>query len=385
MPPRFCCCDVCPIGDDNFDRPDSALPGPNWHIISGTGAIVSNKIEVSGNVATTLCHPSTYQLGSHIATFKLVNVRTVTYYEVGVGHPVSSTWRVEFIPSDIDTINAKILVRVYGSEGWQEQSVPWPVEGGLSANVITANVCYEPGALIRGGIGIVPQVDNHIDLQGWEDNCYNVSGTNVGNFFFLEGHFDDFSFETTILDNWDCPICGCFCFKRAGGAKDWNGYPPVLYLNLELTAGDCASLDGLSIPMYQGLASPTYYSQKQAWFSEVLSCGGFNYTFILECSPIVKDGNNWFNYLSLRIGDGSYFSSNVIFEWAVVDNGISTKFPSFGLSTCDPLSLVYEDLKIKSFVAPCGPMGEMGHVPFCCVGGCYPSPPDIRLRVTVTE
>lgn len=285
----------------------------------------------------------------------------------------------------MDTINARINVRVFGSEGWREQSVPWPSTDGVSNNIVEAQVCYEPGALLRGGIGVIPQVDNNLNLAGWEDNCYNVSGTNVGNFFFLEGHFDDFYFETTILDNYDCPICGCFCFKRTGATRDYNGYPATLYVNFEESTGSCTSMDGLSVPMFQGIGGPTYYSQKQSWFSNVLSCGGFNYTLILDCTPIVKNGTNWFQYVSLRLGDGIYFPSTVLFQWAIVDADINTKFPSFELSTCEPLSLVFPDLKVNSFVAPCGPMGEMWHVPFCCVGGCYPTPPDIRLKVTVTE
>jgi hypothetical protein len=173
-------------------------------VISGDGEIVGNKIEVDGNVATTICHPPEYELGSHIATFDLVGARTLTYYEVGVGHPITSTWRVEFLPLEKDTINARILVRVYGSEGWREQAVPWPSTEGVSNDRVTAQVCYEPGALLRGGIGVIPQVDNNINLAGWEDNCYTVSGQSVGNWQHRNG--TDSSGRAVAFVEFDQPV-----------------------------------------------------------------------------------------------------------------------------------------------------------------------------------
>lgn len=398
MPTKRCCCGAqsCVLGSDDFNRPSSTEPGPKWRVLSGDADIVDNYIEVTGagaKVATTICHPAAYDLGSLIATFTLVNVRTTSLFEVGVGDPVNSPFRVQFVPSGMDTVNAKITVRVLGSAGWEESEVPWPVSNlGTSANTIeNAQVCYEPKAILRGGIGVVPRADTCIELQGWEAACYTVSGgPNVGNFFFTAGSFDDFVFETTILDNWDCPSCGCFCFKRTGTEKDWNCYPTVICLTLELATGTCdGGINGLTIPLYQGFASTTRYPEKLRWFSEVQNCAnGGNYTFVAECTSITKDGTNWFAALSLRMADGNYISSNIIFNWVVPETN-NAKLPDFNLSTCDPLYLVYPGLKVNSFVAPCGPPappGTMGYYPFCCpTTTCYPSPPDIQFNAIITE
>lgn len=397
MPTKRCCCGTvnCQLGFDNFNRADSATPGPKWHVLSGTGAIVDNHIEVSGagaKVATTICHPSAYVLGSLIATFKLVDVRSIGLFEVGVGDPQNSNWRVQFVPSGMDTFGAKITVRVFGSAGWEESEVPWPTSVlGTSADTIDAQVCYEPKGLLRGGIGIIPRVDTCIELGGWEAACYSLGGgVTVGNFFFTAGNFDDFAFETTILDNFNCPVCGCFCFKREGTTKDWNCYPSVICLTLELTTGTCTGgIDGLTIPLYQGFASPTYYPEKIRWFSEVQTCsGGASYTFIAECSQIVRDGTNWFQALSLRMADSSYLPSTVVFNWLVPEPN-NAKLPAFGVSTCDPLYLVYPGLKVNSFIGPCGPPappGTMGYYPFCCpITECYPTPPDIQFNAIITE
>lgn len=396
MPPRICCCENCIIGSDNFNRPNNSNLGPKWIKVSGDAEIKDNHIEVVPNskIATTACHNPLYTLGSLIARFRLVNLRTVGLFEVGVGDPSSSPWRVQFIPSLMDTPGAKITTRVFGSDGWEEAEIPWPISVfGTSANEMNAEVCYEPKAILRGSLGVVPRVDARIELLGWEDNCYpSISGA-VGNFFWTAGHFDDFEFETTILDKWDCPACGCFCFKRTGNTKDWNGYPIVICLTLELTdimgPSDCLSLDNLTIPLYQGFASTTKYPEKLRWFSEILTCQtGFQYAFIAECNSIVKNGTNWFNALTLRMTDSNYFPSTVIFDWEVPEPN-NAKLPDFGLSTCDPLYLVYPNLKLQSFFAPCGPPsppGTMGYYPFCCGGSvCYPTPPLVKFRAVITE
>jgi hypothetical protein len=381
---KRCCCSSfpCLLGTDTFDRADSSDPGPQWHIVSGTGAIVSGQLHVSGVVATTICHPPSHTNGSWVALFELRNMRIVTLYEVGAGDPLTSGYYVRFEPMNMDTAGAIIRVTVVGSTTETFDYV-WPSGMGGSVDFIEAQVCYEPGGLLRGSIQ-PPAVDVCIPHGGAA--CYLDGSTEIGGFFFKEGHFDDWLYYESIIDNFDCQPCGCFCFRREGSLKEWSCYPEVLYLNLSVTTGFCSEFDGLSIAMTQGeLAPGDGYPEKAKWFSGILTCGGFNYTFVLECSTIVKDGTNWLQALRLRITDSSYVNSTVLFQWAEPTDAGSTREADYTLSACDPLALVFPGLKVNSFFGPCGD-GSFGHFIFCCggVATCEPTPLDIQIQVTVT-
>jgi hypothetical protein len=388
--PKHCCCDVeCELGSDDFNRPDSASPGPLWKLISGTGAIVDNHIEVDGVVVTRICHPSYAIHGSFIARFDLVNLRTVSIFEVGVGDPPGSAYKVEFEPKDMDTPSAKITVTVTGIT-IDTFDYPWPNDsGGNSVNTISASVCYEPGALLRGSIGIPPPIDVCISPGG--DNCYSHGGDPVGGFFFKKGHFDNWSYEMTILDDFDCPPCGCFCFRRAGASKEFSCFPETLCLNFEVVEGTCPELDGKVITLYQGQASPADgFPEKVRWYSEVEECNSNEYTFILECTPIVQDGTNWLYAPSLRMASGNYITATTLFNWVdPTTPGGMTRLADYAQTTCEPLNIVYPGLRVNSFFGSCGPPyppGVNGHRLFCCPSGeCTPSPVVLELDLTVTE
>lgn len=384
MAPRKCCCNVgCPIGDDDFNRADSLVPGPKWKLMSGTGSIVGNKIEVDGVVATTLCHPPSAVNGSYIATFRLINLRTVSLFEVGVGDPNTSTYYVRFEPSLMDTIDAKITITVVGSYT-ETFDFAWPGGYAGSDNEIDATVCYLPGAILRGSIGVPPPVDSCIPATG--DDCYMSGPDPVGGFSLKKGHFDNWNYETTILDIFSCSPCGCFCFKRSGALKEFACFPASMCLNFEVTEGFCPELDGKVITMTQGNLQPNDgHPEKKSWFSAVQTCGGNQYAFVLDCTTITKDGTNWFIALTLRITGSNYADSNIIFNWIDPSVGLSTRNADYATSTCDPLNLVYPGLLVNSFFAPCGYPGEFGHYLFCCPdAGCEPTPMYVAIALTVT-
>jgi hypothetical protein len=213
----------------------------------------------------------------------------------------------------------------------------------------------------------------------------------VGGFFFVSGRFDNWTYDTTILDNFNCDPCGCFCFKREGLLKEFACFPDILTVNFELTDGDCSTLDGFSLTLEKGQLSPGDGTpSKLKWFSDVQTCSygaGGTWAMVLECTPITKDGTNWLLAPSLRITDGSYISSTTVFIWELTAG--STVTPSFDLSTCNPLSMVYEGLKVQSQFGPCGAPGQFGYFPFCCPipagQDCYTSIPNIKFKITVTE
>jgi hypothetical protein len=386
MPPRRCCCGVsCKLGSDDFDR---EVIGNQWHVVSGEWSIVDNHLEGVGEgiLATTICHPDRYIYGSWIGSFDLVNVRTQTRFAVGGGNPNSSGYYIEYIPSGIDTLDAKITVRVVG-DNTEEYDFPWPVDfNGQSANQVRAYACYLPGAIIRGHIGPAPEVDACISIGGAQP-CY-PGDPDLGNFFFIEGHFDNWNYESTLIDDFNCPPCGCFCFKRSGNEKEFSCLPDQMTAVFELITGECSALDGLEVTLFKGTASPNDGTPtKQRWFSEIQSCyeGGTEFTLVLECETISKDGMNWFWAPALRIGNILYQPSTIVFNWSDPYKQ-GTALPFYSLSTCEPLSLVYGDLIVQSMFGPCGEPGQFGYFPFCCdlpYDGCYETPPDIRLRVTV--
>jgi len=389
MPPRFCCCETsCILGTDDFQRVDNADPGPKWKIISGTGAIVSNHIEVNGIVATTICHPVGHDNGSYIARFDLVNCRTVSTFRIGVGDPTApSPYEVKFEFSGMDTPGAAILVTVVGTTTVSFSHL-WPLDVlGDSANVVPVSICYEPGALLRGSVGTPPQVDTCIPGPGAA--CYVSGADDVGGFFWKLGHFDNWDYQETILDNFNCDPCGCFCFRRQGALKEFSCYPVKLYLNFLLVSGTCSELDGISIEMTQGELSPgDGYPQKQSWFSEVLECDGNQYAFVLDCTVMTIDGTNWFQALSLRLTDSVYVNATTLFNWVTPSVNLSTRDAEYATSTCDPLLLNFPGLTVNSFFANCGDPYDPtrnGHFVFCCPSnGCSATAQSVTLDLTVT-
>lgn len=394
MAPKLCCCG-CYLGDDNFDRADSSDPGPKWHIVSGTGAIVSNTIEVDGNVATKICHPPQYEYGSWIVHMKLVGLRTWDYHEIGAGDPTSSPYRIQWVPSGMDTGSPIITIRIHDGTEWHEFEQTWN-----NLDELEVTCCYQPGAMIRAMAGPDPWLDVCIPLSP-HDYCYEDEGEVIGNFFFTYGKFDNWTYEATIIDDILCNPCGCFCYLYypEDDIEEWNCYPRELTLHLELQTGDCAELDTLTYTLTQGQVAPSAtYPQKLAWFSaNPLTCSetGTTYTFKATCVPIESGDGYFFLGLALTICAVDYVDSSVVFQW-VEPAGIgyvsaTTRYPDPTVSRCDPLNLVYPDMKIQSFTGPCLFGGSIitGYFPFCCgvtgPASCYDTPPDIRFKVRITE
>ena len=369
------------LGTDDFDDLSQ------WKVISGSAAIVSGHIEVNGIVATRICHPTGHDNGSYIARFDLVNCRTVSTFKVGVGNPTTpSPYEVKFEFSGMDTGVAAILVTVIGTTT-DSYSLAWNSTLGLSNDTVSVSICYEPGAILRGSVGTPPAVDVCIPAGGAA--CYVSGADNVGGFFWKEGSFDNWTYEGTILDNFGCDPCGCFCFKREGALKEFSCYPEVLHLNFRLVSGTCSELDGISIEMIQGQLAPgDGYPEKQSWYSAPQTCDGNNYAFVLDCTSMTVDGTNWFIALSLRLTDNVYTNATTLFNWVTPSVNLSTRDADYATSTCVPLLLNFPGLTVNSFFGNCGDPYDPtrnGHFVFCCPSnGCSATPQSVTLDLTVT-
>lgn len=389
MPPKICCCDEpgCPLGEDDFNRANANPPSGSWREITGEFEILGNTVNTitPGKLATTICHPSWATEGSFRADFDLVDLRSRSIFSVGAGDPDASTYRVTFEPMDMDTPGAKIRVTVIG-DVTDSFDYLWPNDGfGDSVNTLRAHICFLPGVMLRGSIGQPPAVDVCAVLHG--GTCFTSGGVNVGAFFFVDGRFDNWTYETLIIDNFECSPCACFCFRREGSAKEFSCLPAELCLNFEVVDGYCPDLDGKVITLYQGEASPVDgYPEKLRWYSEVQDCGGNQYTFILTCTVVVKDGNNWLYAPSLRMAAGNYILPTTLFNWLdpTVPGGM-TRDADYDQTTCEPLNMVYPGLTVNSFVGPCDDTLP-GNYLFCCPSTPCARPADyLEIDLTVTE
>ena len=384
MPPRRCCCG-CELGSDDFNR---ATLGSGWKVISGSGAIInSDYLAVSAAVvATTICHPAASTNGSYIAEFTLRNCRSVSTFEIGVGNPTTpSPYYVKWEMLNRDAINATIRISVNGTTLEVFDHI-WPADpiAGGSADTVRVKVCYEPGALLRGSIGIPPTIDTCLPAGGAA--CYVSGADNVGGFFFKNGHFDDWTYTQTIIDDFDCEPCGCFCFRRSGSTKDFSCYPKTLHLNFTLSLGTCAALSGISIPMTQcNLAPGDNYPEKISWKTAIQTCSGNEYAFVLDCATIVKNGTNWLMAPTLRMTDNRYIDATTLFNWITPSINLSTRDADYATSTCTPLLLSYPGLVLNSFAVPCGPPGSFGFQLFCCPASpCTATPELVTFGLSVT-
>ena len=400
MPPAICCCPGCELGTDNFDRADANPPSGRWYEISGDWAIDDQYLidnDTPGILATTICHPPIYDDGSWIANFKLREVRSRSLFHIRAGHPQTSPYEVKYEPSGIDSPTAKITVTVIGPGGLEDSvEHPWPVDEitGDSADEVDVFACYQPGVTLRASIGSfggqVPVAQICIE----EDNgapCYKVSGNDVGNFSWLEGAFDDWEYFTTIIDDLDCPACGCLCVKGLKPDDQYNPerkcFPDELMATFELIESD---VDASECPLNDfEVVLSRFGNDNEEWISEDQTLCSNTFALKLNCENF-DDGDQVFRALTLQLlNSTSDPTAAIVFAWEDPDfgNGESAAIrnPDVEESTCEPISLVYNRLKLACFFGPCSYPGTSGQIPFCCDQLCLTECPTIIYKVTITE
>lgn len=396
MPTRRCCCISCFLGDDEFARADANPPTGRWHVVSGEFEILDESVSTidPGVLATTICHRPVHDEGSFIANFRLINLRTLSIFKVRAGKPDTSDYEVHYEPLDMDTPSASIRVTVYGDAGdTATVTHPWPVDNsGNSVDEHNAFCCYQPGVMLRGSIGSfsgqVPVPGVCVTDPGAP--CWTVGGVDVGNFSFLEGRFDDWSYEVTATDDLNCSPCGCFCLRGEQPTDrfdpDKSCFPATIKAIFQLTsssvyAGGCP-LNDLEVDLVETDADRT------EWVSTTQNACGT--TFALKASCVTLDsGNRAFRALTLTLLDVSGGGPGAVaFQWLDPDfaNGetAANRFPNYEESTCDPLGLVYKDLKLSCQYGSCGdPLDptRLGFIPFCCNSLCLDACPTILYDV----
>jgi hypothetical protein len=396
MAPRRCCCIKCELGTDGFNRIDANPPSGKWHEVSGEFEILSNTVNsiTPGVLATTICHQPIHDEGSFIANFQLVDLRTRGIYKVRAGKPDTSDYEVHFEPIDVDLPTARIRVTVFGDAA-ETVTVehPWPVDFfGFSVNVHDAFICYQPGVHLKGSIGSfaglppVPQVC--VTSPG--SHCWSVGGENVGNFSFLEGRFDNWTYRVTAIDDLTCEPCGCFCLRGEMPTDrfdpDKGCFPETIKAIFEIESSDvyltdCA-LSALEVDLVE------FDEDRTEWISTAQTVCGTTFRLKANCETFDFD-NTAFRGLTLTLLDALGFPAAIVFQWHEPDilagESPTNRFPDYEESSCDPLGLVFKGLRLSCFFGQCPgqPPGTLGFIPFCCNNQCFTSCPQIFYKVTL--
>lgn len=404
MPPRFCCCD-CLLGEDDFGPPLTASPSVDgdWKLISGTASISDGKAVVDGILATTICHPSVYELGSFEAFFDISNPSGGDQVIFTGGDPNSPkvTVTIEFtgfsgsgtIDVTIDSDDEDVTPLSYGFQ------YNWPV-----AQTIGVQFCYAPGleatvVLSANSSNFTPSHTVCLDTNN-ADYCWTSGADNVGNFAFRKGTFDNWSYFVHWVDRKDCDFCSCFCrILDATGAVEYQCLPQEI--NVTLTGdSECSGIDGTYIMKQRDRsdapldAAPSVdlYPEKVSWITDPITCpDSTTQKFILElrCIGTGKadiDEVPQFTMVCVAWNTAGSPGSNFGFDCDDPDTTDCAVAGTDNISeascvsgTCDPLSLTFPDLRENSYNQSAGNSCCGG---FVDSGGSFE--PDVRIGVEVT-
>jgi len=386
MGPRRCCCNLaCLIAEDDFNRADSADPGPLWYAPEEAAEIDDNAIRVSA--LTSIRCVQNNPLGSVVATFKMIDAATDGTFRIKVGDPAGD---LDVLVEFAGTAGAggTMTVTLLGVGPGLSWEYPW------DNAVEELQVCYHPTEQFSARPTQRTNQSEHpaaitTCINTTAERCWDRGTEEVGNFHFVEGYFDDFELQVHGLEKRGCPNCDCYCDDDI----DVSCVPASLLLHLEsIGAYDCAGIDGaytLTQRRSIGLSptsDPTLedWPEKRTWVSGDIGCPGGNYTlqFILTCT------GNTFGLLVYRRESGG---SPVWYSALGFDrDDPDTINPSTGGDTgntsdadvsfyeCDPISMSFPDIVEDMYT---------GAEDSCCGGGISSGgeDPPARWSVLITE
>lgn len=395
MAPRRCCCNAgCELGLDLFDRADANPPSGSWHEISGNWSLTNQYITDNGTegvLSTTICHPVLYDEGSWIANFRLMEVRSREKFIVRAGNPLSPAYEVWYEPLDMDQPSARIKVTVVALGVEVSVEHPWPVDRlGGSADAVNAFACYQPGVMLRASIGsfsgMVPVAAICIGNAGV--NCHTVSSVQVGNFSFIKGAFDNWQYWATAIDNINCPPCGCYCLKgllpEDRYEPERSCFPDQMKAVFQLIESDIVDPD-CPLNDFEILLNP-FGNNRDTWLSGNATICTTTFAIKVNCTVFDEEGRV-FRALAMQLLNGGFVETSIALQWESPDYDIGEtpglSFPDYDQSTCEPLSLVYNNARLQCFFGNCAYPGQFGQIPFCCPEICQSTCPRIVYRVTL--
>jgi len=411
MPDRRCCCEVgCELGSDDFNnRSDGSVPAddPKWKVLSGTWEFDDGTVKSTsaGILATRICHPSAYPLGSFVATFTLKELSSNPTYKIRCGHPVNSDYEVWFEADGFGGVDptGTLTITIYG-DGVETAEEELELDSTLIE--LDAKVCYAPGLHLLGQIDLWPNRYPVLCIDGVAeaDNCHLVSGDSVGNFSLLEGYFDDWEYVVHWIENNDCPYCDCFC-RTEDSPPNWScmGHELTLSIVSDPDIWECPGAE-VSVTMYRmdhptrPSATTPFYGlygggstnpESQVWVSDSINCsGGHPFKAV---RAVMLCGMPADQIKLALVEDGTYTRPGDRVMWLGDLSNVEDQAAD-ALSTCDPLELIFTGVGLRSyqcqdFGAPC-----MSWPPTCsqyaCCGPCYgpgEGPTERFLTIYVTQ
>lgn len=377
MPPRRCCCIACEIGDDDFNRANANPPSGSWHEISGEFEILGNTLNTitPGVLATTICHPSAYALGSYVADMTLIGMSdgSVATWEVWVGDPAAPAYKVRVTHNSGTSQATLSLFDAVGLVHAETYS-------GVTTNQ-TLKICWAPGMMISAFLGGQnPHIDDCTAAAGAA--CYTVDMVSVGGFSFADGRFDDWTYQVHYIENQNCEACSCFCWQSK---DDYSCFPETLTLTFESVGADAATFPDITLTQSFNDPSVPWPNKTEGWNSGIYNCGspvGAEFTFRFLCGrpvsamSLIPLDNLW----------GNPPGGQIVWSWVSgTDPFTSERHAITGNSTCDPLSIEFPQIKINSAFpgSDCSidDFPDGASQPYCSSlsGNCYATEPDIRF------
>ena len=360
-----CCCGNCLLAEDDFNRADGPVGG-RWY---GSGTIVSGVLHADHD-HTTVCHPSYAPLGSLWSYATMVDCDPSRSYVVKVGDPTGDYTITVTFSGTIGISTGIMTITVDSGTDSATYDYSWE----HADEKLT--VCYAPGVQLSAGptsrsgeqpdwVTVCIPTDPH-------DTCWDLGGTDVGNWEFVSGYWDDWRMEIFESEKEICNACDCYCLEN--DVK--SCVPDTLWLTI--TGGCVAGSYEMKQRRVVGTsttAPPTVelWPQKYDWITDPIICGSTTidemaFVVMVRCQK--EKGSSYPKWLATVLRWGTRITcSNLGFDATDPD----TLVPSTAIrldsqantksgSTCDPVSLELPDLVEDGY--SCSPGGGA-----CCGGG----------------
>lgn len=415
-----CCCVTpdCVLVTDDFNNGGAVVnppPTADWSVEGGEWGIANNRLEMitEGPIVTTFRQsPASYRANTDYSIkmfFRIENIGTGTTHKVICGYTdVDNYYFIEYTESG-GSLYPAFYHRTGGSDGSPLMDITTH-PGGVGFPVVTSDpsnhtcelkICYsdadwttdEAGGSSESGNGIFNEGSENTWTYDGDEGQASLPST-LGQVGFLKGKFDDFALHYHWEALATCDYCSCMCVLP-GDITEYKRLPETLYVSFEPVSGtgaDTCPLNSVTFAIYQGVepssgAGVDLSPRKWVWSNKVGSDGSpSGPSVFLYCEQNADDSLKFKLAIAISVHAG----------WTSATTPVAG-YPTTGItwdeSTCDPIYLVFRDLKATAQTCEVTPgMGDMGFVNPICGLGCVLDGPGVeaaqsamRWKVIVSE
>lgn len=391
MPPRFCCCADCLVGEDNFDRADSNPPTGNWSVEGGEWEIENDELSnvSAGPIITTVIPPAPVEVGARYTSRIVVDLVMPASgdTEFGVICAYTSGSVYAWIKFSYNGTTGELSPTFYSDATTVVMDTTthpgediWFCSPGTKYTFVICASDVEWTATNLGS-GIVWHTCHPIGLD--------TLAIGLGAVGFLMGRFDNWEYYVHWESDKSCNRCECFCINPSD-SDDYSCIPECLTLtvtrddfDLECCIDDMVLELHLSNPDVSG-ATPVFNpsAQRKRWYSDIFECPGASsgkQWFVLSCDTDRPLALSLLDYPNTDPTDAG--AEPVFMDARVLPDTVS----------CNPILLEYFGV-LQGTVTTCDILDEFGtpigtgtKVGVC--DGCWPdgTEPQPTWSVTITE